>query len=117
MTTKEPVKDADELHLQVKNLLKMNYTNEAIAEELKKHGTEPYYIETIIRNIENEKADKKSFRNSMVMGSAYLFGGFLINVFSYRFSENAQSSSFFAFWGIVVLGIITILRGVILYKS
>ena len=116
MSTIEPTKDIKALHSQVKMLLDKKYTEEAIVDELKKQGLEPYYIETIIGNVENETADKKSFRNCMIMGFVYIIGGLLINVFSYTIAENSNATFFYIFLGTIVLGIITIARGFILYK-
>jgi hypothetical protein len=110
-------KEIEALHLQVDALIEKNYSKEAIIEELTKQGLAPYYIETIIDNLENEKADKKSFRNSMIMGITYFVGGLLINIFSYTIAENENSTMFYAFWGVMVLGIVTIVRGFILYKK
>ena len=77
--TDMPVKDASieikRLHEQVESLLKRNYSQQEITEEFKNQGIEPYYIETIIDNIEQDKADKKSFRNSLIMGSFYIAAG------------------------------------------
>jgi len=116
MTQKDLTTEIEELHLQVKKLLSENHTNEAIVEQLQKQGLERYYIETIIENIRDEELDKKSFRNSMIMGLFYIAAGLLINIFSYRIAENISSSFFYLFWGVVVLGIVTIARGFILYK-
>jgi uncharacterized membrane protein HdeD (DUF308 family) len=84
--------------------------------QLQQQGLQPYYIEMIIENIKNEKANNKSFRNSLIMGIFYIVAGVLVNIFSYRIAENTNSSFFYLFWGIVVLGIVTIIRGFILYK-
>ena len=105
------------LHNKVHSLLKQNFTNEQIIEELKKENLEQYYIETIIENIKHEKTNNKNFWNSMIMGGFYIVSGLAINFFSYRFSENSNSSGFYLFWGIVVFGIVTIIRGFILYRK
>jgi hypothetical protein len=97
-------------------MLDQNYTNEAIIEKLKQQGLEPYYIETIIENVHDQLSDKKSFRNSMIMGLFYITGGLMINIFSYKIAADANASFFYLFWGIVAFGIITIVRGFILYK-
>jgi hypothetical protein len=116
MANTNPSNEIEKLHAQVKKLLSENYTEEAIIETLQQQGLEHYYIETIIENIEDEAADKKSFRNSMIMGGFYIGGGLLINIFSYKIADNANASFFYLFWGVVALGIITIVRGFILYK-
>ena len=104
------------LHAKVRTFIKQGLTNEQIKDQLKDENLQPYYIETIIENIQDEKDDKKSFRNSMIMGGFFVIGGLAINILSYQFSEKTNSSSFLLLWGIVVVGIVTIVRGIILYR-
>ena len=104
------------LHAKVRTFLEQGLTHDQIKDRLKDENLQSYYIETIIENIQDEKEDKKSFRNLMIMGGFFVIGGLAINILSYKFSENMNSSSFMLFWGIVVAGIVTIVRGVILYR-
>jgi hypothetical protein len=104
------------LHIKVDELLKENYTDAQIINQLTKEGIDTHYAEIIIGNVRDDQEDKKSFRNSMIMGSFYIFAGGLINILSYIIASNANSFFFYAFWGIVVLGVVTIIRGFILYK-
>lgn len=104
------------LHDKIAVLLKRGLTNGQIIQELKNENLEPYYIETIIQNIMEEKEDNKSFRNSMIMGAFFIIAGLAINILSYTLSDNMGASSFLLFWGIVVTGIVTVIRGFILYK-
>ncbi len=105
------------LHAKVRTFLKEGLTNEQIIDKLKEEDLQPYYIETIIENIQDEDDDKKSLRNSIIMGSFFIIGGLILNILSWRASENMGSSSFLLFWGIVVMGIVTVARGVILYRK
>jgi len=116
MKNKDLTNEIKELHSQVENLLSEDYTNEEIIELLQKQGLAPYYIETIIANIQDDESNKQNFRNSMTMGCFYIVAGLAVNFFSYKIAQNFGSSIFFLFWGIVVLGIVTITRGFILYK-
>ena len=116
MKIKDSTDEIKLLHSQVKELLKKNYTHEEIVDVLKQKGLEPYYIETIIENIEQEKEDKVSFRNSTITGIFFIISGFAINIFSYRLAESANNSFFYVFWGIIVVGIVTVIRGFILYR-
>src|SRR5689334_22175535 len=104
------------LHEKVRTFLKQGLTHDQIKDQLKDENLQAYYIETIIENIQDEKEDKKSFRNSMIMGGFFVIAGLAINILSYKFSDNTGSSSFLLFWGIVVTGIVTIARGFILYR-
>jgi len=113
----ETSKQVEILHSKVKVLLHENYSEEEIVEHLIKDGIEPHYARLIIENIHDDKSDNKSFRNSLIMGAFYIVGGLLINIFSYRIAANSNSLFFYFFWGIIVLGIVTIIRGFILYKK
>ena len=107
----------EQLHEEVRMRLKQKQTPEQIYNSLEEKGLEPYYIKTIIQNVEDEKDDKKSFRNSMIMGIGYIVGGIVINIFSYKFAVESNSFVFYIFWGIVVVGIVTVIRGFILYRK
>ena len=104
------------LHTRVIQLLSEKYTDEEISEELKKDGIDDHYSQSLIENVRNDKANRKSLRNSLIMGSFYIAGGLLLNFFSYKMAVVNNSNFFYLFWGIIVLGIVTIIRGIILYK-
>jgi len=103
----------DYLHKKVHALLLNKLSEDAIIIELEKDGIDANYASLIIQNVEADIADKKSFRNSIIMGSFYIIAGMLINYMSY----SAPSNIYIIFWGIVVFGIVTIIRGFILYKK
>ena len=117
MSGKDAAKEVKRLHSEVQALLANMYSEDEIISKFKEEGLEPYYIQTIIENINDDIADKVSFRNSIIMGLVYLVGGLLINVLSYTIAGNINSLFFYLFWGIIVLGITTIVRGFILYKK
>jgi signal recognition particle GTPase len=58
----------ENLHLKVKQQFKEGNSQEQIRKKLTDEGIEPFYVETIFENIENEKSDKKNFRNSIIAG-------------------------------------------------
>ena len=92
MTGRDVTNEINKLHSEVRRLLVEEYSDEAIIDQLVQQGLEAYYIETIISNIRNEIDDKKSFRNSMIMGLFYITAGLLVNFLSYRIAENEKSS-------------------------
>ncbi len=104
------------LHEKVKQLLLAHKTEEQIIIELSKDGIDSQYAQVIIENVNDDKADKKSFRSSLIMGGFYLASGLLLNYFSYSIAAASNSFFFYLFWGILILGIVTIVRGFILYK-
>ncbi len=106
----------EELHAKVRAFLAQGFSNEQIIDKLKAENLQPYYIEIVIENVQTQKNNRKSLINSTITGSFFVITGLAINFLSYKFSENSNSSSFLLFWGIVVVGIVTIVRGVILYR-
>jgi len=104
------------LHNRVKQLLKNGNSEESVMQQLGSEGLSRDYVQTIFENLSKEESDQKSFRNSLMMGVFYIFAGLLINFFSYRAAVQNGSLFFYAFWGVLVVGIVTIIRGVILYK-
>lgn len=117
MSEKDAAKEVERLHLEVQTLLANKYSEDEIVSKFKEEGQLPYYIQTIIENIKGDIADKASFRNSIIMGLVYFVGGLVINILSYTIAGNTNSLFFYLFWGIIVLGITTIVRGFILYKK
>ena len=117
MQNKECVSQKIEiLHKKVNQLQTENYSDDEIINALEKEGIDKHYAQTILENIEDEKADNKSFRNSLIMGFFYLGGGILLNFLSEKISENSNFNIQLIFYGIIILGISTIIRGFILYK-
>lgn len=108
--------EIEAIHEKVRSLLKAGVPDDKIVAHLSALGHEPYYIETVIENIREEGDDRKSFRNSMIMGLFYLLGGGAFNVISYMSATNMGVGFFYLFWGVIVLGIVTIIRGFILYR-
>ena len=117
MPIKETVSQKIELlHKKVKQLQRENYSDNDIISTLEKDGIDKHYAQTILENIDDEKADNKSFRNSLIMGFFYLGGGMLLNFLSEKISENSNFNIQLIFYGIIIIGITTIIRGFILYK-
>lgn len=116
MKNNNPNDEINRLHSEVKKFIEKGYSHESIIEQLQKQGLEPYYIESIIENIKDEQSDKKSFLKTIIMGIIYVVVGLLLNIFSFKIAEMTNSIFFYCFWGIIAFGIITIIRGFILYK-
>ncbi|WP_276484081.1 hypothetical protein [Paraflavitalea pollutisoli] len=108
--------EIEAIHENVRSLLKDKVPDGKIVEHLSALGHEPYYIETVIENIREEGEDRKSFRNSLIMGGCYLIGGSALNAISYLSATNVGAGFFYLFWGVMVLGVVTIVRGFILYR-
>ncbi|GAO44196.1 hypothetical protein [Flavihumibacter petaseus] len=106
----------DHLHERVRGMLGSGISVEKIIQLLTEEGVEPYYAKTIIENLQADAADRKSFRNSLIMGGVFLLSGLLMTYMSYAYAANFVGGTYLVLWGLMVLGISTIIRGFILYR-
>jgi uncharacterized membrane protein len=107
----------DHLHTLAKNLIKNKVAETQILKELLKEGINENYALTIIQNVKSDIDDKKEFWKLLFMGTFFVIGGLVINYYSYKIAENGNSFFFYLFWGIVVTGIVLIIRAFILFKN
>ena len=105
------------LHNSVKAFIEAGKTDAEITGWLNKEGIDDHYAATIIENVRNDFHDKKEFWKHILMGSFMTIGGLLSSYMSYKFAEQAGSGMYIIIWGIVVTGIVTIIRGVILFRK
>jgi len=105
------------LHKKVKYLLKEGKQEDYIIEELKKDGISLEYAHIIIANVYNDMYDRKSFWKLIFGGLFFIAGGLVINYFSYQVAANAGSFFYYLFWGIVVGGIVMIIRAFVIFKK
>lgn len=105
------------LHGRAHDLLKQNYDDEEIVTELSKTGITQHYARTILDNVYNEIDLRKQARNLLISGIGITVMGLAINLFSlYNAIKNGQSS-FWLLWGIVVAGIIMIIKANGMYRQ
>jgi len=105
------------LHSKAKMLAEENLPDSAIIEALTKEGIDEHYAYTLLENVRNDQHDKKEFRKHLLMGSFVTIAGLLVNYLSYKFLERMGAGQFLLIWGVVVFGIVTILRGFILFRK
>lgn len=105
------------LHAKAKSLLKQDMDEDAIIEDLKKEGIDSHYAQLIIENVKGDIRDRADAWKLTMMGSFFIVGGIYINYFSYRIAVNANSTFFYLFWGIVVVGILMLVRTFFLFRK
>jgi hypothetical protein len=105
------------LHRKAKQLLKEGKSEAGIIRELSGEGIDAGYAETIINNVQNDIHDRKGFWKLIFSGLFFILGGLAINYFSYQIAVNANSLFFYLFWGIVVAGIVLIIRAFIIFRD
>jgi len=104
------------LHRKAKDLLRMNSDEDEIIEELKKEGIDQGYAQLIIENVKSDIRDRSDASKLTGMGIFFIVGGICINYFSYQIAANANAPFFYLFWGIVVTGLLMLVRAFFLFR-
>jgi len=105
------------LHDRVKYLLAKNIDDATIIKELGKNGFEPGYSELIIENVRTDIHNRKEFWKHIIFGSLIIAAGVLVNFLSYWTAVENESPSFLIIVGVLVFGVIVLIRGVILFRK
>jgi hypothetical protein len=103
------------LHTEALLLLKQKKNDELIINQLIKQGIDRHYAEMILENVKNDLHDKKQLYLHILIGAFILLSGLAMTILSYI--SAFQGGSYLIFYGLVVTGIIVIIRGVITYKK
>ena len=105
------------LHAQVRLLFKQGMNDMEVTRALEKDGVDPVYAGMVIDNIKKDERDRRDFWKLIIMGSFFVIGGLTINYLSYTIAVNANASFYFIYWGVVVAGIIFLIRARSLYRK
>lgn len=105
------------LHKKAKELLKQDMEEDELINELTKEGIDSHYAQLIIENVKGDIRDRLDAWKLTLMGSFFIVGGIYINYFSYQIAVNANSGFFYLFWGIVVVGILMLIRAFFLFRK
>ena len=105
------------LHKKAKALLKQDIDEAEMIEALKEEGIDPGYAQLIIENVKNDIRDRADAWKLTLMGTFFIVGGMYINYFSYQIAVNANATFFYLFWGIVVVGILMLIRALFLFRK
>ncbi len=98
------------LHKKAKALLKQGKEEAELIEELKKEGIDEHYAALVIENVKGDIRDRLDAWKLTWMGTFFIVGGIYINYFSYQIAVNANATFFYIFWGIVLLGVVMLIR-------
>ena len=105
------------LHEKANILIKQKQADQLIVKELMEEGIEENYAITIIENVKKDQHNRKEFRKHILMGSTITIAALLVNYLSWQSAVESGAGQFFIIWGIEVIGIITIVRGFILFRK
>ena len=109
--------EAAALHRIAKQLLEADADEEEIYRELMKEGIDRSYAEMILDNVLNDLRDRKDFYKMLVMGIFTVAGGLLLNFLSYNYSMRTGALGYYVFWGVVVAGIVMLIKAVGMYRN
>jgi hypothetical protein len=107
----------ENLHKKAKALLKQEMEADEMIEELKKEGIDAHYAMLIIENVKSDIRDRADAWKLTLMGAFFIVGGLYINYFSYRIAVNANATFFYLFWGIIVVGLLMLVRAFFLFRK
>ena len=112
------VKDhINDLHQKTKALIDQNLSEAEIIDELRKDDVDELYAKTLIENVSGDNRDRKDFWKLLLMGICLIAGALAINYFSYTIAVQSGSFSFYLFWGVIVAGLLMIVRAFILFRK
>jgi len=104
------------LHNKAKLLLQQDYSEDQVIARLQQDGIDKQYAAMIIENLKTDDDNRAHFRSLLILGLSTTIGGIILNILSYKASANMHSSTFILFWGIVVGGIIILLKALSVYR-
>jgi hypothetical protein len=107
----------ESLHNKAKALLKRGMDEDELIAALQKEGIDASYAQLIIENVKGDIRDRADAWKLTLMGTFFIVGGIYINYFSYRIAVNANATFFYLFWGIVVVGILMVIRAFFLFRK
>ena len=117
MRVSKNVDPAIALHARVKEMIREGMKEEEVIDKLVREGLDKQYCYLIIANIENDVEERRDFRKMLFGGLFITAGGLMINLLGYKIGLNFGSSFYYVFWGIVVSGVVMIIRGFILFRK
>ena len=109
--------EIEQLHEQVKYLFEQGMDENEIINTLQKDGIDAGYAGLIIQNIKTDERDRRDFWKLIIMGLFFVVGGLTINFLSYRIAINVNASYYYVYWGVVVIGIIFLIRALSMYRK
>lgn len=105
------------LHTEVTALFFEKKSDDEIIAYIISKGYEQHYAETVLDNIKEDAADKKSFWKTLFYGLGFLLAGFLLSLSSRYFALSTGAMFYVFFWGMMVTGISIMVKAFILFRK
>ncbi len=103
-----------ELHTLAAGLLREKVADQIILGSLKSRGVDAYYAEIILENVKTDVEDRKQFWKHILSGTFVFLAGLTLTLGTYYLAEPGRI--FFIFLGLMLVGIASIIRGLILFR-
>lgn len=110
-------KKVELLHATAKKLIKSNLSENQVIQNLLGYGIDTNYAHIILENVKLDIEERKEFIKLIAKGAFLIIAGFAINYFSYKIAEHSNSIFFYLFWGIIITGVLLIIRAFILFTK
>lgn len=104
-----------DLHAEAVQLLTEKHTDKFIIDALMKKGILEYYAEMILENAKHDKSDNNEFYKHL-FGGTFVFMAAAIMTFG-TYSVAVPGGIYFIFWGLMVSGIIMIIRAFLFFRK
>ncbi|MBC7874552.1 MAG: hypothetical protein H7Y01_11175 [Ferruginibacter sp.] len=105
------------LHAEAAALFHQKHADEEIVSYIISKGYERHYAETVLDNVKEDTADKKSFWKTLFYGIGFLLAGLFVTSASRYFALSAGAMFYVFFWGLVVAGTSIIVRAFIIFRK
>ena len=105
----------EEVHRQAAQMLKQKLHDKEIIEHLTIDGLDQYYAEMILENVKNDVEDKKQFWKNVLRGLFVFISGLILSIGTYQLA--APGGFYCIFSGIMLVGIISVIKGYILFRK
>ncbi len=109
--------EINELHLQVKMMLRAAVPENEIVSKLAEKEISEDYAQLIIASVQSEIADRKNFIKLLAVAGFILTGAFLLYAMAEPLPIKNSIGFVLIFWGLVVMGIITLIKAAGLYRN
>lgn len=104
------------LHVKALQLVEERYMDEHILEALCNEGLSIDYARAILVNAHSDWALKREARSKLTTGLALIIGGMAYNITSYRFAQETGMGMFLLEWGIIIAGMMMLIKSYSLFK-
>lgn len=104
-----------ELHKEASLLLQQDHDDETIVTTLMTKGIERHYAEIVLANVKNDQSDTKEFYKHLFGGAFFFLAGLAMTIKGY--SMVSPGGMYIVFTGLMVYGIVQVVRAFVLFKK